>query len=251
MNLELKGKRFAVAGATSALGGAIAQRLDSEGAEMLLLGRNAEKLDAVLTARECPQSHSTATVDLEDDPDAIVAPIVRYAEKNGPLSGGVYCPGVEPVMPLRGLDTNTIERAFRVNYVGAQMFTKALASKKARHPQGGSVVLIGSVAGSRGNKGISTYCACKAALIASSRSLALELADFRIRVNSISPGWFESPMARASYSWYPGGEEKIGEAHPLGMGTPDDVARAAVFLLSDAAGWVTGSNMVVDGGYLA
>jgi len=251
VNLELTGKRFALAGATSALGGAIAAMLDAQGATVLLLGRNAKKLDAVMSAMQGPQRHSSATIDLEDDADGIVAPIESYAEANGPLSGGVYCPGVEPVMPLRGLNTNMIERAFRVNYVAAQMFTKALASKKARHPKGGSVVLIGSVAGLRGNKGISTYCASKAALIASARSLALELAELRIRVNSISPGWFESPMAQSSFAWYPGGEEKVGEAHPLGVGTPDDVARAAVFLLSSAAGWVTGSNMVVDGGYLA
>ncbi len=251
MNSEIKGKRFAVAGAASALGSAIVARLDEEGAAMLLLGRNAEKLDAVLAATRAPQRHSSATIDLEDDPDAVAAVITQDAQTNGPLAGGVYCPGVEPVMPLRGLNTNMIERAFRVNYVGAQMFTKGLASKKARDPQGGGIVLIASVAGLRGSKGISTYCAAKAALIASARSLALELAPLRIRVNSISPGWFESAMAEASFSWYPGGKEKVAEAHPLGMGKPHDVAAAAVFLLSTEAGWITGSNMVVDGGYLA
>ncbi len=251
MNSEIEGKRFAVAGATSALGTAISARLDAQGASLLLLGRNAEKLEAVLAATRSPQRHALDIIDLENDPDEIATPIMQDAEANGSLWGGVYCPGVEPVMPLRGLNTSMIERTFRVNYVGAQMFTKALASKRVRDQQGGSIVLIGSVAGLRGNKGISTYCASKAALIAGVRSLALELTPLRIRVNSISPGWFESPLAEASFSWYPGGKEKVAEAHPLGMGKPADVAAAAVFLLSAEAGWVTGSNMVVDGGYLA
>ncbi len=251
MNVDLKGKRLVVAGATSALGSAIAARLDTQGASLLLLSRNADILGEVLASMQSPKKHSLGIIDLENDPDGIVAVITQYAETNGQLAGGVYCPGVAPVMPLRGLNTNIIERTFRVNYVGAQMFTKALSSKKVRDQQGGSIVLIGSVAGSRGDKGISTYCDSKAALIASARALALELAPLRIRVNCVSPGWFESAMAEASFSWYPGGKDQVAKAHPLGMGKPTDVAAAVVFLLCDASEWVTGSNMVVDGGYLA
>jgi len=251
MNPGLTGRRFAVAGAASALGSAVSRVLADAGSGLLLLGRSREKIESLRASLAEPSRHALAQTDIEHDPDGLFETIVHDAQANGPLSGGVYCPGVGPLLPLRAIKASAIEAAFRVNYVGAQLFVKALASKNARQPEGGSIVLIASVAGLRGNKGLSIYSASKAALVVGARSLALELADLRIRVNCVSPGWFESPLADSSLAWHPGGREEVGRLCPLGIGTPNDVAGAITYLLSDAARWVTGTNLVVDGGYLA
>jgi len=251
VNLGLAGKRFVIAGAASALGKATSTLLAREGAGLLLLGRNRDKLEALAADLDGPVEPTLGTLDLQSDPDALARPIREDAVVAGPFSGGVYCPGTGPMAPLRMLNSDAIEKLMRINFVAAQMFAKALAAKKIRHPDGGSIVLVASAAGSRGNKGLSTYSASKAALISSARSFALELAEWRIRVNCVSPGYFESPLAESSFSWHPGGREALEKQHPLGVGTPDDVAGAVVFLLSDLARWITGTNLIVDGGYLA
>jgi len=114
-----------------------------------------------------------------------------------------------------------------------------------------SIIFISSVMGMAGETGKSLYSMTKGALIAGVRSLAIELAPRNIRVNCISPGVVESPMSKnAVYSRNEDALNKIKAFHPLGLGQPEDVANACIYLLSDAAKWVTGTNLIVDGGYL-
>ena len=118
--------------------------------------------------------------------------------------------------------------------------------------EGGSLVFITSVMATVGESGKSLYALTKGAVLAAAKSLAIELAPKNIRVNCVSPGVVVSPMSQKSF--YSQGEETLNHIkslHPLGLGTPEDVAAACVYLLSDAARWVTGSNLVVDGGYSA
>jgi NAD(P)-dependent dehydrogenase (short-subunit alcohol dehydrogenase family) len=106
--------------------------------------------------------------------------------------------------------------------------------------------------GVAGEKGKTLYSLTKGALISSVRSLAIELANRRIRVNTVSPGVVDSPMSRSAvYSRDDEALNRIRLLHPLGLGEPDDVANACLFLISDASKWITGTNVVVDGGYLA
>ena len=103
-----------------------------------------------------------------------------------------------------------------------------------------------------GENGKALYSMTKGALVATTRTLAIELAGKKIRVNSISPAVVETPMSKnAIYSRNEESLNKIKKLHPLGLGQPEDIANAAVFLLSDASRWITGTNLVVDGGYLA
>jgi len=117
---------------------------------------------------------------------------------------------------------------------------------------GGSIIFISSVMGVVGENGKTMYSMTKGALISAVKSLSIELATRKIRINAISPGVVETPMSKnAIYSRNEESLDKIKSLHPLGLGQPEDVANACVFLLSDASKWITGTNMLVDGGYLA
>ena len=117
---------------------------------------------------------------------------------------------------------------------------------------GGSIVFISSVMGVVGENGKTLYSMTKGALISAVKSMSVELAPRKIRVNAISPGMVETPMSKnAIYSRNEESLDKLRKMHPLGFGKPEDVANASVFLLSDASRWITGTNLIVDGGYLA
>ena len=127
-----------------------------------------------------------------------------------------------------------------------------LLSSRRFGADGSSHVQIASVHGMRGQAGLAAYSASKAAMIGTVRALARELAPRGIRVNAVSPGWVRTPMAERMEAASQGLEEGLARAHrdhPLGLGDPGDVSGAVLFLLSDAGRWVTGANMVVDGGY--
>ena len=119
-------------------------------------------------------------------------------------------------------------------------------------PEGGSLLFISSVYGRVGVAGQIGYAATKGAIAAAVRALAIELARRNIRVNSLSPGLVMTPMTEAAFSVLSSEQiERIRAAHPLGIGQPEDVARAAAFMLSPAARWITGADVPVDGGYTA
>jgi NAD(P)-dependent dehydrogenase (short-subunit alcohol dehydrogenase family) len=128
---------------------------------------------------------------------------------------------------------------------------KILSKKKYSHEQGSSFVFISSVMGILGQKGKVGYCCSKGAVITGCKAMALELAPKNIRVNCVLPGVVKTEMTEKLFKIIPQeSKDNIIAMHPLGLGTPDDIANACVFLLSDASRWVTGANLLVDGGYV-
>jgi NAD(P)-dependent dehydrogenase (short-subunit alcohol dehydrogenase family) len=117
---------------------------------------------------------------------------------------------------------------------------------------GASFVFISSVMGILGQSGKVAYSSSKGALISGAKAMALELAKKKIRVNCILPGVVETEMSNEMFQKLSEESKKsILEMHPLGLGKPEDIANACAFLLSDASGWITGTNLLVDGGYSA
>lgn len=251
----LSGRHYVIAGATSGVGSSTARRLVGEGASLLLLGRNANKLEKI--ARDLPKGRALcAPLELEsaDIEENMKGSFERYLEETRlqGFDGGVYCAGISPHLALRGTGQTAIEDLFRVNYTGAILFSKLLASKRFRHPaRGASIVLIASVRATKGEVGLTLYGATKAALVASVKALGREIAPLGCRINCVSPGWLDTAMNRASDELAPGLVERMKELHPLGLGSAEDVASSILFLLSDEARWITGSDLVVDGGFLA
>lgn len=237
---KFENKRILVVGATGGLGCAIARCLKAEGANLIVSGRNEEKLNAL--AREVGADSLTADL-------SHAAGRAQLAETIGTLDGVVCAAGVAPVAPVRYLKDADFEACLNVNTASPLLLIRDLLKKK-KLKAGASIVWISSVASTRGTAGYAAYAASKAGLEASARCLALELAPKGMRVNCIAPGMIETDMADAAAERISG--EALAahlKAYPLGVGQPSDVAAATSFLLSQESRWVTGITLPVDGGF--
>jgi NAD(P)-dependent dehydrogenase (short-subunit alcohol dehydrogenase family) len=165
------------------------------------------------------------------------------------LDGVVHSAGVQRYFPLKFIPEEASREMMALNYEAPIFLIQSLL-KNRRLSDSASIVFISSLAGLLGVRGNSIYSGTKAALIASARVMALELATRRIRVNCIAPGIVKTPMAQKMTTAI--STEQMTEhekLYPLGFGFPEDVANAAVFLLSSASRWITGQTLVLDGGF--
>lgn len=245
----LKGRHVLVTGASSGLGRATAVRLSTLGARLHLVGRSADRLQRTLGEMTGDGHHWTATsIDDDVSADALIRTIVA---KHGALDGIFHSAGSSIVVPIRLTKTEQIDEMFGAAVKGALGLVRAL-SRKGMMNDGGSIVFMSSVSGLRGRRGMVAYSAAKAATGGMMRALAVELADRKIRVNSIAAGAVETEM-HATFVNSVSDEMVRGyeSLHPLGFGKPDDVADAVAFFLSDASKWITGVDLSVDGGYAA
>lgn len=248
---SLYGRNIIVTGASSGIGRQCAIVCSRLGAGVILMARDLPRLEETLLLMEEPGNHMIISVDLSDY-DNIEAAVSRVVAERGRIDGIINCAGISTTLPLNAVTPSKMEQFFSVNVAGAVNLTRLAVKTKNFAEKGGSIIFISSVMGVAGENGKTLYSMTKGALVAATKSMAVELAPRRIRVNSISPGVVETPMSEnAIYSRNPESRERVAALHPLGLGKPDDVANACAFLLSDASSWITGSNLIVDGGYLA
>jgi NAD(P)-dependent dehydrogenase (short-subunit alcohol dehydrogenase family) len=242
----LAGRRALVTGGASGIGLATARRMVAEGAAVAILDVDAE--GAARAARELGAVAVAADV---AGADAVTAAVAEAASRLGGLDVLFHNAGTSSLASLHRHAPADFERVVRVNLLGAFHALRAaipllLRSERA---DGGAGVIVTNASGSgvRPTSGESAYSAAKAGVIALTKSVALEYGP-RIRANAVSPGVIRTPLSEALFRM-PGALEPVTEATPLGRpGTADDVADAVVFLASDLARFVTGQNLVVDGG---
>lgn len=248
---QLNNKTVLVTGASSGIGRACAVECSKAGANIIAVARNEERLEETMEQLSGPDGHQSAIVELTDYPE--VDRFMESLKNDGKkVDGLINCAGISTTLPLRLLTPEKLQPYFETNVASAVYLTKWAVRNALAPDSGSSILFISSVMGSVGEAGKVIYSLTKGAVLAASRSLAIELASKNIRVNCISPGVVETPMSdSAVYSRDEEAREKISRLHPLGLGVPEDVAYAAVYLLSDASRWVTGSNLFVDGGYTA
>lgn len=245
--MDLTGSRILVTGAGSGIGREVAMLLSQLGARVVLAGRRLERLQETAALLE-GDGHLPVSYDL-GEALGIPAWIRTLTQEGGPFDGMVHMAGVHSFRPLRSLDPAYLDQIMQSNLGSAVALARGLRQKDCcRKPA--SLVFTASVAGLTGVAGASAYSASKGALIALTRSLALELAREEIRVNCLAPGFVETPMTeQLRASLLPEQFSAIEAMHPLGLGQPRDVAHAAAFLLAPTGRWITGSTLVIDGGY--
>lgn len=248
-NINLQDKTVLVTGASSGIGREIAIACSAAGAKVILMARNEERLAE--TNQACHgDGHVTCSIDLSDL-DSIPKIIRNLCKEHGPLSGLVHSAGVHQLKPLRALRAKDIESMFSLNSVAGVMLAKGLAMKGNFTPNA-SVVLLSSVMGQLGQPGAIAYCMSKGAIEGAVKAMALELAPEKIRVNGIAPAMIDTPMTQKAFNLLgPELTEGIKKMHPWGLGQPQNVADAAIFLLSNASSYITGTSLLVDGGYSA
>lgn len=235
---HLAGKTVAIVGAGGGLGTACLRLCRAAGARILPCGRNAERLRPLAEAGLEP-----AVVDMQL-PEAFAT----WAAALPMLDGLVFASGMALSRPFSMTDASHWEQIMQVNVTGPMLASRAVLRAK-RLNRGGSVVFIGSIAALRGAVGYTAYAASKGALSSCVRALALELAPLGLRVNLVSPGLITTRMTEAlAYQQNKADTDRYASRYPLGPGSPADVANSIRFLLSDASRWMTGQNVVVDGG---
>ena len=247
---ELTDKVIIITGASSGIGKSCAIRCSMQGAKIALIGRDERKLKETLLLLPGKGHHIyVQDIILYDELAELVSNI---REDMGVISGFIHSAGIETVLPIKLTESKHFNEAFAVNVISAFELAKQIIKKKNINPEGASILFIASVMGVVGQPTKTVYSATKGALIAGSKSLALELARNKIRVNCISPGMVKTGMSQALLDKVtPEALLEIQKAHPLGLGEPEDIANTCVFLLSDSAKWITGTNVIVDGGYTA
>ena len=236
-----------VTGASSGIGRETAVVLSEFGCRVILTGRRTEQLEAT-RGLMTEGNHAVEPFDLTDL-DSIPEWVKNLARQYGPLDGFVHSAGVQKTIGLRGLSVDLLHQIFRINLDSAVMLAKGFRQKGCCRATS-SIVFVSSISALVGLTATAAYAASKAALIGLARSLAIELAREGIRVNCIAPGMVQSEMTdQIRLALTDEQFAAIVAQHPLGLGTTWDVACAAAYLLSDAARWMTGQVLVLDGGF--
>ena len=242
---DLRNQTALVTGASRGIGAAVARALARQGCRLGLLARSQDRLERL--AEELAEGGAEARplpADLER-PDSVVEAVRAFSRAAGPITLLVNNAGATRDQLLLGMKPEDWEAVIRVNLTGAYHVTRWVLRDmlKARR---GSIVNISSIVALSGNPGQSNYVAAKAGLLGLTKSLAREVASRGIRVNAVAPGFIETDMTAALPEE---ARERYRTEIPLGrFGTPDDVARAVLFLLSAASGYITGAVLNVSGG---
>ncbi|MFT3682748.1 MAG: SDR family oxidoreductase [Ferruginibacter sp.] len=248
---SLKNKNIIITGASSGIGKECAVHCSRMGAKLLLIGRNKETLEETKRSLQEPAAATIVVLDLTDFEE--VTDTMGSAIKNfGTVDGIIHAAGISTTLPFRSISVKKMQDFLNVNVVAALHLTQLVIKPGNISSAGGSIVFLTSVMSQVGESAKVLYSMTKGALLSASRSLAVELAAKKIRVNCIAPGVVETPMSQnAYYSQNAELKARINAMHLLGLGKPADIANACCFFLSDASQWITGTQLVIDGGYTA
>lgn len=241
---SLEGKTILVSGASSGIGRAIAIECSKIGAQLIITGRDEKRLSDTYNSLQINNlEHLKFVADLSN-PESITS----LVQKSPPLNGVVHCAGIVKPLPIKFATKEQIDLIFGINFNASAILSQQIIKNKKIH-KNGSIVFLSSVSScfvSYG--GGALYTATKGALNGLAKGMAIDLAPQGIRVNCICPGMIETSIMNEGVITDEQLQEDI-KKYPLGRyGKPEEVAYAAIYLLSDMSQWVTGSNLLIDGG---
>ena len=242
----LDGRVSLVTGASRGIGRAIAQAFAAEGASVVLAARDAAKLGEAVAEIQTKNGKTEALALDVSDRASVESVVAKVVETHGRIDHLVNNAGVTRDNLLLRMKDEEWQQVLDTNLTGAFLCTQAVLKPMLKQ-RSGRIVTITSVVGLGGNAGQANYAASKAGVIGFTKSVAREVASRGITANAIAPGFIETDMTAAMPEK---AREAVFAAIPLGrVGRPEDVAGAAVFLVSDAAAYVTGQVLAVDGGF--
>lgn len=238
---NLEGKTILVTGASSGIGESIAIETSKMCGNLIVLGRDNERLQNTFNQLSPTGEHEQRIVDLRNREE-----IDELVDSLPQMDGLVLNAGVLKTVPVKNISDDNILDVFETNILSSIRFIQRLLKKK-KIKANASIVFISSISTFQVKKGNSLYSATKGAINSFSKVLALELSTRGIRVNCIQPGFIRTRVLDSGALT----EEQLQEhfrKYPLGIGSPEDIAYPTLYLLSDAAKWVTGSVFTIDGG---
>ena len=243
--MRLDNKRVLVTGGAGGIGGAIARRMVTAGARIMLADLNAER--AAAAASELGADHLSTHVDVADL-ESVNAMVADAEARMGGIDVLVHTAGVAMLRDVLTVDPADWKRVIDINLMGTYYCCLATARAMVARNAPGCLINIGSAAARRPSRGASAYGASKGGVVTLTKGLAVDLASRNIRVNVISPGPVETEMARGEHrSETRANFERMIPMHRYARA--EEVASAAIFLASDESSYVTGSEITVDGGY--
>ena len=242
---HLHGKLILVTGASSGIGRQVAISVSKMGGTCILTGRNESALQETLSQLE-GNDHRYFAADLSDTKSR-----EEFLASIPAVDGLAHCAGNVKAFPIKFLDQKHIDEMMKLNFEAPVLLIAGMLRGKKIN-KNASLVFLSSISSQFPPKGGSMYGSSKAALESFVKTLAQEVVPQGIRANSISPGMVRTPL-------YDRAEEAVSKEHmdkhmagyPLGAGDPEDVANAVIYLLSPASRWVTGINIILDGGFLS
>ena len=241
---SLEGKTILVTGASSGIGRATAVECSKMGATVIITGRNPERLNDTLTQLHPAKQNVMIDGDLTKDEfiDTLTSTVST-------VDGVVFCAGVTDTTLMKFATKEKFLRVLDIDLL-SQVSLVRLLLKKKKVNNGASLVFISSVGAIKPAIGLGLYSAAKSGLIAIMKSIALELAPQKIRSNAILPSMVKTELIDTLDSISEEDWKKDEAKYPFGYGEPNDVAFTAIYLLSNATKWMTGSEIIIDGGFL-
>ncbi|MBA3707313.1 MAG: SDR family oxidoreductase [Planctomycetes bacterium] len=246
--IDLTGRHIFICGGSRGIGAESARLAAKAGADLSINYHERASAAEQVAADVTRMGRRAWTVKADAAADgSLDAAIDESVRRLGPLRGLVVSAGIFESSKLETMSADFWDRTMAINLRATFLAVRAAARTMRHAKAGGSIVIYTSTAGQRGSADFSAYATSKGAQIIFMRSMALELAKDRIRVNCIAPSWTETEMSGATMDAI--GREQVLNGCPLGrVGLPQDVAGATCFLLSDLANFITGTTMTVDGG---
>ena len=240
---SLEGKTIFITGASSGIGKAIAIECSKIGAKIIITGRNSERLNETFMTLT-GNGHTQIIADLNNEER-----LLQLIEDLPSLDGVVHCAGLIKTLPFQFVNEQALEEIFNINFKIPTILSAKLVKNK-KISKGCSIVFISSISGVYcSTPANSLYSATKGALNGIIKGMAIDLASKLIRVNSVNPGMVETEIFNNGIITAEQLEEDKGRYPLKRYGQPEEVAYATIYLLSDASSWVTGTSLLIDGGY--
>jgi NAD(P)-dependent dehydrogenase (short-subunit alcohol dehydrogenase family) len=235
---DLSNKTILVTGASSGIGKELVYQLNSQNANIIITGRDELKLNETLSNVDKHNIIYSKAIDLTNEEE-----LDRFVLEIPKVDGVVFCAGIAEYTPIKLLTKTKIQKTLDINFISQAQLTRLIIKHKKINSNG-SLVYISSLASQQGVSATASYAASKAALNAFMRVTASELSSQGIRANSLCPGIIKTPMGEMVVEL----NAEIEKEYPLGLGLPSDIAYASLFFLSNESRWITGSELVIDGG---